>query len=481
MIGVALLVVGWAVGWRLRRWVPALLAAVVVAHLAIEGQRLVMWPLYAVVAIVAIAVLVRSPNQAPRRGRWRTIGRAVVTLLLLVVVVPLPWLWPVMRLPTPTGPHPVGTSWLVVTDSSRQDRFAAGRVREFPVKVWYPAVAGSSGPRAPYASSHEVNMGGLLPPPLFLQSRYVRTHSRLDAPLAAGDGRFPTVVFSHGYSGYAAQNTPQMEQLASLGYVVFSIAHTGEASAAVFPDGRVVAFDSAAQVEMRKQAAAETIAEMMAIMARLDSAKTVDERAAAYREFLAKTPEPLRSESVVEWAADTRVLVDRLEGINAGVGASPFAGRLDLERLGIMGMSYGGATAGEFCRIDRRCRAGLNIDGGQFGALIDDSLTVPYFIMSSETARSVHLPILDVAHGPTYLVTIPRTTHIGLTDLSLLAPKLFRWANLTGRLDPDRRERLMTEYTVAFFDTYLKGQRSPLLDGPSPAEPDVSFVGRNLQ
>ena len=37
----------------------------------------------------------------------------------------------------------------------------------------------------------------------------------------------------------------------------------------------------------------------------------------------------------------------------------------------------------------------------------------------------------------------------------------------------------LNAYLLAFFDTYLKGERSPLLDGPSADYPDVRFQSRN--
>ena len=475
VVGAAMLLWGWAAGWRVGRLVSAGLGALLVGHLFLEGQRMMMWPVY---LIIGVAGLVSLGGERPRRppgGRWRALGRWTIALTLLTLFVPLPWLWPVMRLPKPAGPFSVGTSWLTVTDSTRRERFGpAAAVRAFPVKVWYPAAPGTSGTLAPYSAAEEPTFGAI-PAAMFRQLALVKTHSLLSVPIAPDPARFPVIIFSHGYGGYPAQNTPQMEELASQGYVVLSIGHPGEAGAVSFPDGRLVMMDSALLAVLKQSASGPGASKALAAMSRADSARTAPDRRDAWRAIIAATPEPLRSLSLVEWAADTKALVDRLEQMNRDGAGALFAGRLDLERLGIAGMSYGGATAGEFCRVDRRCKAGFNLDGGQYGGLIDDSLTVPFFILASEQAYAVHRPVLDVLKGPAFLVRVPKTNHLGLTDMALMAPVLYRWSGVTGRLDPSRREAIMTRYLVGFFDSYLKGQHSPWLDGPPSSEPDLSF------
>ena len=49
-------------------------------------------------------------------------------------------------LPEPTGPYPVGTTSLWLTDTSRPDPWAAGvTARELMVSLWYPATPSRSG------------------------------------------------------------------------------------------------------------------------------------------------------------------------------------------------------------------------------------------------------------------------------------------------------------------------------------------------
>ncbi|QNE76751.1 hypothetical protein F0344_20880 [Streptomyces finlayi] len=40
----------------------------------------------------------------------------------------------------------------------------------------------------------------------------------------------------------------------------------------------------------------------------------------------------------------------------------------------------------------------------------------------------------------------------------------------------DRSMTLTREYVTAFFDQHLRGIHRPLLDGPTPGNPEVSFA-----
>jgi predicted dienelactone hydrolase len=231
------------------------------------------------------------------------------------------------------------------------------------------------------------------------------------------------------------------------------------------------------QMEQAKTSAADPVKMFDSISAEL----TVPDpalRKENFRKFLSTTPEPLHSESVREWASDTKALLDELERVAAGAAKSPLEGRLDLDRVGVFGMSYGGATAGEFCVQDPRCKAAINIDGGQYGRLIDDSLMVPLLIISSSQAYGAHFPVLDLTRGPAWLIRVPETNHIGLTDLSLQGP-LFGWMGVTGKLDPRRREAIMTDYTVGFFEKYLMSRNAELFDGLAARYPEVKVESRN--
>lgn len=484
ILAVAAMALQWLRGRRAGLQLGLVGIVLVAVSVAFEGQRLVMWPAYLVVLVALINGLRAPAAPRPPAGRLRLVGRGLWVVLVLIAAVALPILWPVMRLPAPTGPHPIGTAWLVVKDSTRLERFSTlpGAKREFPVRLWYPAAAGAKGPMAPYAEGREMTLGGLLPSLLMAQVRFTRTHSMLDVPMAAG--KWPVLIFSHGYTGYAAQNTVQMEELASRGYVVASIAHSGEASWTPFPDGRGIPYDRAPmkkiaeEIEKSRKPGTDLQKENERFVASLGVADPVARRA-NFRAFLDRMPEPLKSQSVTQWSLDTKALLDRLEGPPADPGDALFQGRLDLQRIGVFGMSYGGATAIEFCRLDRRCRVAINIDGSPWGGIVDDTLRVPLLVIGSEPAYAMHLPLLDLVQAPVFVIRMPATNHLGLSDFSLLGP-LLSWAGITGRLDPARRQSIMSDHVVGFFEKYLMGRSPEKFDGLPARYPDVQVSKRNV-
>jgi hypothetical protein len=147
-----------------------------------------------------------------------------------------------LYLPEPTGPCPVGTTSLHLTDTTRPDPWAAGvDVRELMVSLWYPA-AGSDGPPARYMTPAESELQltsrGITAVPPDVLSR-VRTNAVSDARPTGTQRSLPLVVLSPGFTNSRSALTALAEDLASHGYVVAGIDHTYESFATAFPDGRI--------------------------------------------------------------------------------------------------------------------------------------------------------------------------------------------------------------------------------------------------
>ena len=402
-----------------------------------------------------------------------------ILISALLLVAPAARAQSTPSLPQPTGPYAIGTTRFALLDATRPETFTDDPAdhRELYIRVWYPAQPPRAGAQPePLWGTETPEIAAYLaaafhlPKGTFDNLARVPSHAYTDAPLARPRTPFPVLVFSHGFAqGFAAQNTAQMEELASHGYVIFSIGHPYETLVNVYPGGRVVPLGQAN--------VAKSIQEQSKsgpLYARITSATDAAAREAAYRELIKQSP--LLTESLHIWTKDTQFLLDEIERMNAGQRPSLFAGRLDTKRIGVFGMSFGGTTAGEVCVVDSRCRAGINIDGTQFGDMIDRPVDVPFMFMHSDDGRGINYLFYERARRDAYLITVKGARHLNFSDLSLFPPESYRKAGLVGAIDGGEMERIMNAYTLAFFDKYLLGKDSPLLKGSPASFPEVEFL-----
>ena len=167
------------------------------------------------------------------------------------------------------------------------------------------------------------------------------------------------------------------------------------------------------------------------------------------------------------WVDDTRFVLDRLAALPAKSAAAQLAARLDLMRLGVFGHSMGGVVAGQFCLEDRRCRAGLNLDGiPQYGSMIDATMPRPFMMIYS--GRPARLGASDVVYRraahPYYRVDVRDTRHLDFCDMTFWGGPL-RERPVLGTLAPERVHTLASTIVREFFDQELLGRKSPLLSG----------------
>lgn len=72
-------------------------------------------------------------------------------------------------------------------------------------------------------------------------------------------------------------------------------------------------------------------------------------------------------------------------------------------------------------------------------------------------------------------LTVKGSGHFTFTDLPALAEQLGLPADPTAPLSADRSTDVTRTYVAAFLDQHLKGRHQPLLDGPTPGNPEVVF------
>jgi len=355
---------------------------------------------------------------------------------------------PTFALPNLDGTYPVGTVVLHVVDHGRWETLGDDNSRrELMVQVWYPA-----------ERSDERRQRGF-------QLWPRRAGAVIDAPLSPAEASYPVLIFSPSWHGQRGQNLFQVEELASRGFIVVGIDHPYSSAVTVFPDGRVARARLVPFWDFSSDQALQASIQYI-------------ERVLKVR------------------VQDVEFLVAELERLSQKGSGSMFSERLDFSRLGIFGYSFGGAVAAQVCLLDRRFKAGMDMDGTLYGAAADAGVSQPFMFLvestkaptapdfsalSPEKRRFAALEERDFyeqrnsmeRHGG-YWLGITGTQHTNFTDPPI-APTVGYYLLDAGTIDPVRALRIINAYTVAFFEKHLNHRREPLLDGPSPAYPEVDF------
>jgi hypothetical protein len=229
------------------------------------------------------------------------------------------------------------------------------------------------------------------------------------------------------------QNTILMEELASHGYVVFSIAHPYESLVTAFPNGDVIYEDD----------------------------KDVFDNIGG---------------SLNIWANDTLFLVNQLEvASNPGI-PSIFWGKLDFSRIGALGHSFGGSTAEQVCLVDTRFQVGISFDPPHGNLARNANMTKPFMLLFGPDYGNPEMndTVYNNAENTCYGLYVNGTRHHNFADVNLWS-SLLKSFGLLGSIDGYRMLEILTEYVLAFLDTHLMGDASSLLDGPSTTYPEVTF------
>ena len=238
LAALAVFLLAWWVRRMPRRPIVLLVSTSVMLLAGVAGFLDDRWQALAGAGFAAVVLAVLLVNRLRRTDRARGIPFVSGTLFTLMALGPVAAIvmFPVFQLPKPSGEYAVGVRTFELADASRPGLFnaPAGAPRRLLVRVWYPAGDTSGLHQRPYFTQRESEttartMGEAVGfPQFFAYVKHVQTNSWEDAPLMAGAARLPVVFYSHGYTSFLGQNTALMEDLASHGYVVFSVQHTSD-------------------------------------------------------------------------------------------------------------------------------------------------------------------------------------------------------------------------------------------------------------
>ena len=195
--------------------------------------------------------------------------------------------------------------------------------REVVAQAWYPTRV-RQGQRVPYFEAQDrlPAMIDLYPSWFFNDFRQVDTHAINSPAISDERATWPVVLFSPGWGSSREDYTGLCADLASRGYVVVALSHPFESAVSVLAGGQVAGQSGKASMF------GASMADMRAIR-----------------------------------AADSSFVLDQLMDLARIEPTSPLAGHLDLQHVGMIGHSLGGATAVQVISTDARFQVGVNIDG----------------------------------------------------------------------------------------------------------------------
>lgn len=436
-----------------------------------------------------LIILINRLRGVPPRKKLPWISGPII-VLFSTLGLSLIYFFPIRDLPAPSGPHPVGVSEFELSDKDRKGTFADGpdEPRRLLVRVWYPAdnVLGLD-PRTYFTDAEmdttATGAGVLVGAPFMLKAaRHIVTNAYPDAPILTEVNRIetllPTIFFSHGFTSFAGQNTILMEELASHGYVVFSIHHTYESTPVVFNNGDVISMDPALSKMIENAKAAGGPPEMSEARMNAYHGATIAIRHKGHRqnlEEMIKSEERLAVLSTPAWIADKKFVLDQLQHNNVPEKILAITASSNLNNTGHVGMSFGGVATTGFCMEDPRCSAAINIDGGEFNnKTFGENIPVPFMMLYSDYRNLAQMMGLgeDVkSYGfNDFAYERPETAslrsdvdrflivdgfHMAMTDYTWFIRRPLR-NPILGALEASTILSIQRDFTLGFFDRHLR-------------------------
>ena len=290
------------------------------------------------------------------------------------------------------GSYSIGHTTVIVTDTSRNPDGSTPVTtsgRPLYLHLWYPTSAATS-QHVRYTWNNPIysqNPGGTVHPgfpdlPALSFTGSSSAHAVTEgAPLARGT--FPLLVATHGLEVAAAKNMPDtLEALASHGYIVASVEHSGD------NDSYFQALFMEADIGLKLG------------------------------------PNPSIQSSILQRAKDVSFVISAvLQGLVDKQSGTPFSKEVDAGNIGVLGYSLGGETSlatvtgisAQGLPADRRIKAAFMGSGSNYGLVLDSTdyanAEVPLMFFGNDTGIAWE-NFNAFTHGsPKYLVEIAGLNH----------------------------------------------------------------------
>lgn len=274
------------------------------------------------------------------------------------------------------------------------------------------------------------------------------------------DGLHPVIIFNHGHGMYATQNSHQVIELASHGFIVITLNHPGH-SLLSKRDGETVT---------RAEGIAEYAPEEVTRLLERQTEGNDQLRATTNLSDWVFTMQALQEDAFAdiidqfpEWVKNNELMLYQLQEIQSGKIASPLSGAMDLSKIGYFGHSFGGAVATHMGMKDRRVKAAYNMDGPTFTWSIAPHPKAQFcFAYNDSNNQSgvasssawMNQQVAKVVAGCER--TFNGASHMNFSDLNEIT--FLKWMGQLGPIDNKLMRESLNQSLLQFFNQHLLGK-----------------------
>ena len=361
------------------------------------------------------------------------LGSIAAVIVLAILIIPKLLFADYQGLPT-TGPYSVKQSSAILVDAARVETFETdGSLREVPVYCYYPDVASASG-----SENGET-------------------------------GEFPLVIFSHGAFGYYQSNTSTYMELASNGYVVISLDHPYHSFFTKDTAGKTIIVNPQFMQEVMYINEMGTPEQEIIEL----SHGWLDIRTADMNFVLDSMKETKELSATAEFTESGLPSYWHINEISDAEEILAVLAMTDIEHIGLMGHSMGGAASVTVGRTRDDIDAVIDLDGTMLGEqfsyingvydFYDEAYPVPLLSVSNEDHYFEGQELADwyvnswvLANAKDAKYTYFKGSgHMNFTDLPLFSPALASMLGI-GEVDAEECIVKMNRLVLDYYNCYLK-------------------------
>ncbi len=380
------------------------------------------------VVTALVSFVMKREKVAGNKSKFGAVVNAVLGILILTVsLVPAMLFTGYAGLET-TGTYGVKETSAILVDESRIESFETdGSKREIPVHFYY-----------------------------------LETEN-------ANENSFPLVIFSHGAFGYYQSNTSTYMELASHGYVVISLDHPYHSFFTEDTNGQLITVNpSFLQEVMYINEDGTPEEEIFELSSKWLAIRTADMKFVLDSVEAAKA----KGECQTEWFIKTEAAEQEILKVLA---------MTDVNKIGLMGHSLGGAASVTVGRQREDIDAVIDLDGTMLGEQLgfengnyqcyEEAYPIPLLSIDNEE-HYLDGNVIDALYVNNVVLAnavdgkhtyFAGSGHMNFTDLPLFSPVLASLLG-TGTIDETECVIIMNDIILQYFDYYLKDKGEVMIN-----------------